>query len=146
MEGADQMWTYLWQQIKSSRQRKLHNIDIPRLRSFDVVGGSYRPVSEISQWEAAAQQRLQVNISERDDEARRGIASVKCTELEALKSILGPKGPFRNHQQELLMDAVRTRADKGPFIRRVPPVLMDQEMMRPSPFWDRLDERRFYYR
>lgn len=153
MVGAGQLWNYLWQQIRSSRVRKWHKISLPRLRSLDVVGGSYRPVSDMgsfldrsSHWEAAAQQRFHINLSERDDKAMKGIATVTCVELRALQAKLGSREPFRNRQQKVLMDAVTKRARTGPFVRQVPPVLMDREMMRASPFWDRLDERRFYYR
>lgn len=142
LEGAEEMWNYLWVQMKSSRTRKSHEVTVPRLRSFDVVGGSYRPVSEISHWEAAAQQRFHIDLSHRHEEARRGTATVTCVELKALQRKLGYCEPFGNHQQKVLMDAVRERADTGPFVRQ----LMDREMTRASSFWDRFDDRRFYYR
>ena len=144
---AEQMWAYLWQQTKASRQKRKHSIDVPRLRSLDVVGGPYRPVFERSEWEAAAQQRFQVNISERDDEAHGGIAVVRCAEIEALKSKFSLDGPFRNDQQETLATTLSKRADKGPFFRsRIPSELRDGEMTRAPSFWDKRDERRFYHR
>lgn len=146
LEGAGQMWKYLWQQMRCSRVRKSHEVTIPRLRSLDVVGGSYRPMSEILLYEAAAQQRFHIDISERDDDLLKGIATVTCVELKALQAKLGSCEPFRNHQQKVLMDAVTKRAEQGPFVRQVPSVLVDREMMRPSSFWDRLDDRCFYYR
>lgn len=146
LTGAGELWNYFWLRMKSSRVRKSHEVILPRLRSLDVVGGSYRPVSEMSPWETAAQQRFHIRISERSDEAQRGLATVTCVELEALQAKLGSCEPFRNHQQKVLMDAVIKRAKTGPFVRQVPDVLMDREMMRSSSFWYRLDERCFYYR
>ena len=157
MDGAHQLWTYLWEQFSASCKTQTRYIDsthphpleiAPRLRSLDVVGGPYLPDSMQMynrDWTTAAQQRFQIDLSERDDESRKGIATVKCVELEALKSRFGASGPYRNDNQVNLMHLVRVRSERGPFVQRVPPELLDRELTRHSPFWDRHDERRFYY-
>lgn len=145
LNSVPETWRYLWQEIVKSRVRRSHLITTPRLRSLDLIAGSRRPVSDSSviRWEVD-QQRFTFDISDRDDEARLGIANVKCTELEALRSKLSSAGPLWNHQQELIMNIAAERARKGPHIQM--PSVTDREMVRPSPFWDRLDEARFYYR
>ena len=145
LDSVPEIWKYLWQQVLSSRVRRGHSITTPRLRSLDLVTGSKRPVliANLPDWRAD-QQRFTFDISDRDDEACLGIAKVKCTEVEALLSKLSSGDPLWTHQQELIMNIANERARKGPHIKM--PSVMDSEMVRPSPFWDRLDEERFYYR
>lgn len=138
--GAVQMWSYLWQQMLRSWRKNTKSSNIPRLRSLDVVGG---PIQELGR--AAFQLRFQVDISERDDEARAGIARVKCVELEALESVIGPAGPYRNAQQERFMEFVRKAAEEDPRLLCYP-MVYDRELLRTVPFWDRRDKRRFYYK
>ena len=145
-EGAKYVWRYVWEQIRRSRIQKSHEITTPRLRSIDVVGGSYRPLFEISQKEAGAQQRFHIRLSERDDEAKSGIAKITCVELEALQTKLGSKVFFRNDHQRMLMDFVVKRANNGPCSEPVPHSLMDREMTRASSWWNQRDEHRFHYR
>lgn len=99
MQSAERIWKYLWQHIESSRQRQSHEVFRPRLQSLDIVRGSF---PQRSRWGLCAQQRLQVNISERDDEACRGIAKVKCVEGESVIAKLGRNGPFRTPRQKNL--------------------------------------------
>ncbi|CAF9935231.1 MAG: hypothetical protein ALECFALPRED_006341 [Alectoria fallacina] len=140
LDSVPEIWTCLWQEITHSRARRGHSIAQPRLRSLDLIAGSY-PSSE--DW-CVDQQRFTFDLSDRDDEARLGIAHVNCTEVKALLSKLSPAGPLWTHQQELIMNTANERARKGPHIKM--PSVMDREMVRPSPFWDRLDQNRFYYR
>ena len=139
IEVAGQLWDYLWHQMSCSWKKITGGNNIPRLRSLDVVGGLPQGLA------APPQLRFQVNISERDDEARAGIASVKCVELEALKSIFGPTGPYRNAQQEYLMKLIRRAAGEDSFQFCYPLATAHRNFMRTLPFWDRLDKRRFYY-
>lgn len=92
------------------------------------------------------QQHFQIKLSERDDEALLGVAKVTCFELEALKKKLSSTGDFRNHFQKELMSAVVDRAHKGSLVGRPSYIIMDRELMRPSPFWDGFDGPGFYYR
>ena len=142
LNSVPEVWQYLWQQIQISRVRGGHCITTPRLRSLDLIAGSKRPVlaPNFPDWQTE-QQRFTFDISDRDDEARLGIAKVSCTELEALLSKLSAAGPLWTHQQELIINIANERARKGPHIKM--PAVMDNEMVRPSPFWDRLDEERF---
>ena len=135
----------MWHEIRTFRTRRSHSITSPRLISLDLIAGSKSPFSDISlqDWPVDLQ-RFSFKLPDRDDDARLGIPSVHCTEVEALLSKLSPAGPLWNHQQELIMNIATERATKGPHIER--PSVMDNEMVRPSPFWDRLDEDRFYYR
>lgn len=144
-ESVPEVWQYLWQQIHISRVQEGHAITKPRIRSFDLIVGSKRPVLDSSpaQWQTE-QQRFTFDISDRDDEARLGVAKVSCTAVEALLSKLSLADPLWTHQQELIIKIANERARKGPHIKM--PSVMDDEMVRPSPFWDRLDEERFYYR
>lgn len=144
--SVPEIWKYLWQQILSSRDRKAHSICTPRLRSLDLIAGpkkSFSRNTNTQDWEAD-QQRFKFDLSDRDDKARLGIAHVSCTEVDALLSKLSPAGPLWTHQNELIMNTAKERARNGPHIKM--PSVMDNEMVRPSPFWDRLDEERFYYR
>ena len=88
--------------------------------------------------------RFNVDISERDDEAREGIAKVRCAELEAFKSKLSSSEPRWNHEQLKIVSAVTKRATYGIPIRL--PSTVDPEMMRPPAFRNLLDEDRFHYR
>ena len=88
--------------------------------------------------------RFNVDISERDDEAREGVAKVRCAELEALKSKLSSGEPRWNHEQLKIVSAVTKRATYGIPIRL--PSTVDPEMMRPPAFRNLLDEDRFHYR
>lgn len=145
LDSVPEVWKYVWQQILSSRACRGHSLTKPRLRSLDLIAGSKRSVSNTSlQDRQVYQQRFTFDLSDRDDEARLGIANVKCTALEALLSKLSSSGSLWNHQQELIMNIAAARARKGPHIKM--PSVMDDEMVRPSPFWDKLDEERFSYR
>ena len=141
-----EIWKYLWQQILNTRVRSEHSITQPRLKSLDLIAGSIRPGSDSDpglQPLQVDQQRFTWDLSDRDDEASLGIANVKCVELESLLSKL-PSPSICNHQQELIVKVAKERARKGPHIRM--PSVMDSEMVRPSPFWDMLDQERFPYR
>ena len=140
IKGAGQLWNYLWHQMSCSWKKNTGSNNMPRLRSLDVVGGLPQGFA------APPQLRFQVNISERDDEARAGIASVKCVELEALKSIFGPAGPYRNAQQENLIRLIRRAAEEDSLQFCYPLATTHRELMRTLPFWDRVDKRRFYYK
>ena len=145
IDSVPEVWKYLWQRIVSSRARRGHSLMKPRLRSLDLIAGSERSASSASlQDQQVDQQRFTFDLSDRDDEARLGIANVKCTEVEALISKLPSSCSLRNHQQELIMNIATERARKGPHIRM--PYVIDNEMVRPSPFWDKLDVERFPYR
>lgn len=145
LDSVPEIWKYLWQEISNSRVRRSHLITTPRLRSLDLIAGSKRPAPGPSyeEWKVD-QQRFAFDLSDRDDEARLGIANVYCTELEALRSKMSQVDPLWTHQQELIMNVATERARRGPHIQR--PSVLDREMVRPSPFWDRLDKERFYYR
>ena len=144
LDSVPEVWRHLWQHISSSRARRGHSLTKPRLRSLDLIVGSKSSVSNASLHDQQVdQQRFTFDLSERDDEARLGIANVKCTELEGLLSKLSLLHPIWNHQQELVMKIATERARKGPHIQM--PSVMDSEMVRPSPFWDKLDQERFSY-
>ena len=145
LDSVPEVWRYVWQQIHGFRVRGGHSTTTPRLRSLDLIAGSKIPVSIsiLRMWQID-KQRFTFEISDRDDEARLGIAKVKCTEVEALLSKLSSAGPLWTHQQELIMKVANERARKGPHVTM--PSVMDKEKVRPSPFWDRLDQERFYYR
>ena len=145
LDSVPEVWRHLWQQISSSRAHRGHSLPKPRLRSLDLIVGSKVSVSNTSSHDHQVdQQRFTFDLSERDDEARLGIANVKCTELEGLLSKLSSSSALWNHQQELVMNIATERARKGPHIKM--PSIMDNEMVRPSPFWDKLDQERFSYR
>ena len=137
IKGAGRLWNLLWQRMSYSRRKNTGGNKIPRLRSLDVVGQGFGTVPQL---------RFQIDISERDDETRAGIASVKCVELEALKSLLGSAGPYQNSNQENLMKTISRAAEEDPFEFGHPATTLHREMMRTLPFWDRLDKRRFYYK
>ena len=128
--------------ILDSRIRKGHLITQPRLKSLDIIAGSRRETPRGTY--QIDQQRFTFDLSERDDEACRGIANVKCTEVEAFLSKLPSSSALWNHQQELVMKIANERARKGPHIQM--PSVTDNEMVRPSPFWETHDEDRFSYR
>ena len=145
IDSVPEVWRHLWQHISSSRARRGHSLTKPRLRSLDLIAGSKDSVSNASlQDRQVNQQRFTFNLSERDDEARLGIANVKCSELEALLSKLPTSRGFWKPHQEVAVNIATERARKGPHIKR--PSVMDRELVRPSPFWDQLDQERFPYR
>ena len=145
LDSVPEVWRHLWQQISSSRARRGHSLTRPRLRSLDLIVGLKSSVSNANiNDQQVDQQRFTFDLSERDDEARLGIANVKCTELEGLLSKLSSSSLLWNHQQELVMKIATERARKGSHIKM--PSVMDNEMVRPSPFWDTLDQERFPYR
>ena len=145
LDSVPEVWRHIWQHMSSSRARRGHCLTKPRLRSLDLIAGSKRSVSNASLRDRKIdQQRFTFDLSERDDEARLGIANVKCHEVEALLSKLPSSRPLWNHQQELVMKIATERAKKGPHIKV--PSVMDNEMVRPSPFWDKLDQERFPFR
>lgn len=131
LNGVTVLWTQVWQKIRTSRLEKSHGVTLPRLRSLDVVGD--------------LRLSFAADLAERDDEACRGIAVVRCVELEALKSKLSPSGPLWNREQEKALAAVTEGAETGTRTRELPQSL-DRDMTRPWAFWDRHDENRFYRR
>lgn len=141
--NAHKIWNYIWHEIRESRLEKKHDSIRPRLRSLDLVAGSY---PQRTLWETCARQKFMVELSERDDEARRGIATVKCLEVEAVKMTLGHGGHLRNSHQEALMREVTTRAAEGLHPGFAPAVLKDRGLLRLPAFWDLQDQRRFEYR
>lgn len=145
LDSVPEVWKYLWQHILSSRARRGHSLTKPRLKSLDIIAGSEMSDSETNSRDRQInQQRFTFDLSDRDDEARLGIANVKCTALEALLSKLSSSRPLWNHQQELIINIATERARKGPHVRM--PSVMDDEMVRPSPFWDKHDDEKFLYR
>lgn len=73
-----------------------------------------------------------VELSERDDEARRGIATLKCLELEVVRKALGFGGPPHHRQQEDFMREAIRRAEDWQPANRTPDVLQDRELfLRP---------------
>ena len=147
LNSVPDVWKYLWQQITNSRVCKGHIISKPRLRSLDLIAGSYRAVLDpnVPVWRRVDQQRFTFDLCERDEKSRLGIANLKCAEEEALLSKL-PSGDSirKKHQEKVILDAAKERANKGPHIRM--PHVTNHQMIRRSPFWDRLDAERFYYR
>ena len=144
LDSVPEVWRHLWLHISNSRARRGHSLTKPRLRSLDLIVGSKSSVSNASSHDQQVdQQRFTFDLSEHDEEAHLGIANVKCTELEGLLSKLSSSTPLWNHQQELVMKIATERARKGPHIKM--PSVMDNEMVRPSPFWDKLDQERFSY-
>ena len=139
LDSVPEIWKYLWQEITNSRVRRGHSITQPRLKSLDVVAGSKPPFGEPKQ---DYQQRFTFDLSARDDEARLGIAPVKCTQVEALLSKLSTGDHLWTHQQDLIINTAKERARKGPHIQM--PSVTDPEMVRRSSFWDMHDPDRFY--
>ena len=146
--GIEEIWRHLWNGISRRRLEESHLITIPRLRSLDVVTGSFRPASlpPLSETERREQLRFTVDLSERDDEAWKGIAKVRCVELEALKVRMGSPPSFEDRYQEELMKFVEDRAYNGPAVIRASHIKVDAEWMRSSSFWDKYDPLRFHYR
>ena len=142
LSSVPEIWNSLWNRIRNSPQSQCL-IDInPRLRAVDVNVGSVRHVSHLSlednssgpswaDWEKREQQKFEIRLSERDDEAKAGIATVKCVELEALRARLGHGIPL-NHYQEVQLEVVTDRALNGPASERRPSFVMDPEMVRPT--------------
>jgi len=126
-ESVSELWTFLWERIQNQRRDRSHPVTLPRLRSLDVVidGSS----------------RFNADLSQRDDEARVGIAKVRCAELEALRSKLASEGALWNREQSKIMNTVTERAITG--LPVILPTTVDPEMMRPPAFRDMLDEYRF---
>ena len=140
LDSVPEMWKYLWQEITKSRVHRDHSTTKPRLKSLDLIAGSELPITQLRR---DHQQRFTFDLSARDEEARLGIAPVKCTQVEALLSKLSTVDPLWTHQQDLIMKTADERARKGPHIKM--PSVMDSEMVRPSSFWDRHDPDRFYH-
>ena len=135
LDSVPEVWRYMWQEIQSSRVQKEHLITKPRLRSLDLIVGSERD-----------QNRFKFDLSDRDNEARLGIANVKSTEVEALLSKVSSKESSWDDQQALTMKHAKEKAEKGPHVPIPYIILRDtRAMLRPPPFWDKIDEERFYY-
>lgn len=127
LDSVSELWKFLWERIQNYRRKRSHPIILPRLRSLDVL------LDESS--------RLEADLSERDDEARRGMANVKCVELEALRSKLASEGAIWNCEQSKIMNAITERATTGQSVDLSS--TKGTEMMRPPAFRDMLDEYRF---
>ena len=135
LDSVPEIWRYLWQEIHSSRARKEHLITAPRLRSLDLIVGSEKD-----------QNRFTFDLSDRDNEARLGIANVKSTAVEALLSKLPSTESSWDDKQALMIKHAKEKAEKGPHIHIPYTILRDpRAMLRPPPFWDKIDEERFYY-
>lgn len=109
-----------------------HAICLPRLRSLDVIAGSERPPQHVGleyRWEQRERQKFEIRLSERDDELPIGLATVKCTELEALKAKIGAQSSM-NRWQEMQMQAVLHRAEHGPASTQPSGFAIDLEMVR----------------
>ncbi len=80
------LWNYIWTKTKESRQGRPFVCLKPRLRQLDVNAGSFRPLQASGSytWEETQQQRFQARLSERADEAERGLAKIICLEVEDL--------------------------------------------------------------
>lgn len=170
LESTAQIWKYMRQRIRHTRLSLGHIITEPRLQSLDVsisyqsqilhkndnekvAAGSFRPATtrdshNKSIWEAREQQKFRADLSERDDEARRDIATIRCSELEALKEKLGLEVDININQETLLKD-IADRAENGPQLHRgerASQILLGQDLMQPPRFWEMHDKRRFHYR
>ena len=145
LDSVPEVWRHLWQHISSSRAARGHSLTKPRLRSLDLIVGLKSSITNASLHDQQVdQQRFTFDLSQRDDEARLGVANVKCTELEGLFSKVSLSSLLWNYHQELVMNTATERARKGLHIKMLS--IMDNEMIRPSPFWDKLDQERFSYR
>ena len=142
LSSVSNLWEHLWKMISIQRVSQSHRISDPRLRSLVVNVGSFRHISDNSlienrglgtswvDWEKREQQKFEIRLSERDDESRRGIATVKCVELEALRARLGVGAPL-NHWQGIQLKEVMARALNGPELVRHSDFVVDLEMVRP---------------
>ena len=87
---------------------------------MNVIVGSKTPgyspyISERSGLYEHDQLTFQVKLSEREEEAKIGIAHVNCPELEALRAKFGADPPA-NHWQEHLLQGMIDRVEHGkPF-------------------------------
>lgn len=120
-----------------------------------VAAGSFRPIpttghEDQAAWESREQQKFRADISERDDEAKMDIATIRCAELEALNMRFGDlEDEDINVHQEILLKNIIDRATNGPRIDRgeaSPHLRLGQDLMRPPRFWEMHDRKRFYYR
>lgn len=84
-DSVSHMWEYMWSKMKQTRESHPWACPNPRLRELDVVAGSFRPLYPMHQitWEQSQQQRFRASALEREE--LRGLASVTCLEVEALK-------------------------------------------------------------
>ena len=107
--------------MESKRKNEGCIIPQPRLQSVNVIVGSEKPRYQLYDNERAGlyeqdQLTFEIQISDRLEEAERGIASVKCPEFEALKAKFGAYPPV-NHWQEKLLQGMKKRVEDGiPFV------------------------------
>jgi hypothetical protein len=136
------LWNPLRTMARTRRQTESHIIPDARLRSLDVIVGSFRHLynNDLAQsqrarecwsgWEEREQQKFEIRLSERDDESKADIATVQCVELEALRARLGVDVPL-NHWQEIQLKEVTSRALHGSALERHTDFVLDPEMVRP---------------
>ena len=107
--------------MEAKRKSEGSIVPQPRLRSVNVIVGSEKPRYQPYDNERAGlyeqdQLTFEIQISDRKEEAERGIALVKCPELEALKAKFGADPPV-NHWQDQLLHGMNNRVEHGiPFV------------------------------
>ena len=101
--------------MQEVRLSQSHLVQCPHLVALDINVGSFRTshiYPSLQEWEKREQIRFRVRRSKRGDEAKAGLATVSCVELDELTAKLGT-GPVSKRLQERLLQEVRERAEDG---------------------------------
>jgi len=122
LSSVRDIWIHIWKAMVAARLGRPDLVACPRLSALDINVGSFRvshKFGDFEDWELREQIRFRVRRSVRDDEAKAGLATISCVELDDLALKRGT-GPVTNEYQERLMQEVRERASYGLAWKRDP--------------------------
>jgi len=114
------IWTHIWRAMGTARLSQHDLVEYPRLSTLDVNVGSFRVSHNHpspQDWEQCEQIRFHVRRRERDYEARLGLVTVSCLELDELRTKQGT-GPVSSALQGRLVQELQERAEIGLAWRR----------------------------
>lgn len=122
LSSVRDIWIHIWKAMVTARLGGPDLVACPRLSALDINVGSFRvshKFRDLQDWGLREQIRFRVRRSVRDDEAKAGLATISCVELDDLAVKRGT-GPVTNEYQDRLMQEVRERASNGLAWRRDP--------------------------
>jgi len=115
LSSVRDIWIHIWKAMVTARLGRPDLVACPRLSALDINVGSFRVSHKyggLEDWEHCEQIRFRVRRSVRDDEAKAGLATISCVELDDLAVKRGT-GPVTSEYQERLMQEVQERASNG---------------------------------
>jgi hypothetical protein len=112
MLSMQDIWNYMWKQLRNSTMKQSPPLQYPPLQSLEVRAGNPRVRAGPWQWDYDYYQVFRARLSERDYEAKAGIVKITNDKVDLLLMEVRQEDDFRLYQRSI--EEAYLRADVGP--------------------------------